>query len=297
MRQATRSLAAALILTLGLGVSLGLSPATRAQDDTDEAKAKAREARIEEYLRKREERQAQRELERQRRAAEAEQAAGAVDLSTFSEEKPKKKSHAAEATGEVVLPPDMARVQEIVRSGPLGKDPSIQAYLDLIDKAEASPHQLAAFGNYLESSGWPQGAIVYYEVALDLEPEDPILWLNAGTLYRKLDQQKTAIEAYHRTLSIDPNNARAHYNLGAIYDEQGKYEDAIEEYKVALLLDPALGDPATNPQVAHNERLVAVKLMLYQEKVGTMGLPLADVPGGEVDAPAQPAQPAEDERH
>ena len=156
------------------------------------------------------------------------------------------------------------------------------------------PHignHLGAFGNYLESAGWPRGALVYYEVALSIEQADPILWLNAGTVYRKLRKPKDAVNAYIRALSIDPNNARAHYNLGAVYDEQGKYEAAVEEYKIALLLDPLLGDPATNPQVAHNERITAVKLLLYQEQVGMIGLPLAEVPGGGLDPEAATDEP------
>ena len=34
------------------------------------------------------------------------------------------------------------------------------------------------------------------------------------------------------------------------------------------------------------QRLVAVKLLLYQEQEGAIGLPLVDVPGGELGDPA-----------
>ena len=54
-------------------------------------------------------------------------------------------------------------------------------------------------------------------------------------------------------------------------------------FKIALTLDPTLGDPAYNPQAANNERLLAVKMLLYREQVGTLGLPLSDVEGGELD--------------
>ena len=293
MRQLSRSAAAGMVFVLAL--ALAATPSVVGQQDDagatasaasdkdaqKEAKQLAREARIEEYLKKREERRAQRDLERQRKEALAGQEP--VDLSTFADPAGAGAGQAPRTAGPVELPPDLARVQEIIRTGPLGRDESVQSYLALIDRAEASPQQLAAFGNFLESNGWPQGAIIYYEIALSIEEQDPVLWLNAGTLYRKLGEPKTAIDAYARTLSLDPNNADAHYNLGAVFDELGKYHEALEEYKIALLLDPALGDPATNPQVAHNERLLAVKLLLYQEQKGASVLPLADVPGGSLD--------------
>ena len=41
---------------------------------------------------------------------------------------------------------------------------------------------------------------------------------------------------------------------------------------------------ATNPAAVNNERLLAVKMMLYEEQGGGLGLPLADIPGGEPEA-------------
>jgi tetratricopeptide (TPR) repeat protein len=302
MTHPSRASLPAILLALSLavgspaGVGVAFAQEAEAQADKEakkEAKRREREARIEEYLRKKEERRAQRELERQQK--EAREAQEAVDLAVFSDEtEPVPEAEEIPTPGgkpeeeeEVVLPRELARVQEIVRNGPMGQDPTVEAYLDLIDRAEASPQQLAAFGNFLSDSGWPRGAIVYYAVALGIEQEDPILWLNAGTIHRQLGEHGPAAQAFERVLSIDPNNAFAHYNLGAVLDDAGKYESALEEYKIALTLDPSLGDPATNPAAANNERLLAVRLLLYQEQAGNVGLPLVDVPGGGLDDEAQ----------
>ena len=83
------------------------------------------------------------------------------------------------------------------------------------------------------------------------------------------------MSAFRRALSIDPNDGSAHYNIAAIYDAERKYDRAIEEYRIALTLDPTLADPRVNPQVVGNERLLAVKLLLNQEKSGSLGLPLS----------------------
>jgi len=184
------------------------------------------------------------------------------------------------------LPRDLARAQANVRALPLGQDPTVQTYLERIDAQDASPHQLAAFGSFLAQNGLLQDALVYYDVALRLESRDPLLWINAGTLRRQLNQTGPARAAYERALALDPNSALAHYNLGAVLDDLGRYDGAMHEYKAALTLDPTLGDPTLNPQAANNDILAAVKLMLYREQIGSLGLPLVAIPA---DAGAAPA--------
>jgi len=264
--------------------------ATSKQDETQQAQ----EERIQEYLRKREERRAQKErakLEREAAAASAAAAgaalgAGAVESTRTDEiivdaESSKKKKKKKKADPEFVLPKELALAQETVRRSHLGDEPMVLGYLDLIDNFEASPHQLAAFGSFLAEHGLLQEAIVYYDVALSVEGNDPLLWLNLGTLFRQAGQFNDAISAYVAALGLDSNNAMAHYNLGTVLDAKGKYDSAIEEYKLALQLDPSLADPAVNPQAASNPRLRTVKLMIYKES--SLGLPLVEVPGGEIE--------------
>lgn len=232
-------------------------------------KQKAKEARIEEYLRKKEQRLAEketREFEKQEqkaaaREASAELAVGAEAITTGSQ-----------------LPKELAMAQDAVRASSVGQAPSVQRYLELIDQQEASAYELAAFGNFLAESGLRPEALVYYSVAIDLVRDDPILWLNLGSLHRQLGDLSAAESAYGRVLQLNPNNALAHFNLGTIFDAQRKYEDAIEAYTVALTLEPALGDPRQNPQAANNPRLLAVKLMLYKQSIGSLGTPLVPIP-------------------
>ena len=117
---------------------------------------------------------------------------------------------------------------------------------------------------------------------LGLDDTDTTIWLNAGTLQRQTGNLGAAAGAYSEALGINPNHAYAHYNLGAVLDEMGEYDSAIEEYRLALMIDPTLGDPAINPQAANNEKLTAVRMMLYKEQAGNLGLPLVTVPNGEV---------------
>jgi len=277
-----------LPLILGLAVAVAPAPPARAQESGEtsgqseasrkEEKERAKQARIEEYLRKKEERLARKELRRAEKEQVRQVGASVAAEATAPQRKTAKKDR-------VVLPRGLAEAQAVLRKNPIAEDPTVAAYLDLIDRAEASPHQLAAFGNFLSDLGMNRLALEYYAVALSIEREDPVLWINVGTLHRQLGEFSPALAAYSRALAIDPNLAVAHYNLGAVLDEQGKYEEALEEYRVALTLDPSLGDPAVNPQAANNERLVAVKLMLYKQQTGSLGLPLVEIRDDEPAAP------------
>jgi len=288
-RLALVSLIAALILCFAAPAALALQQqengdpeqSGQAELSREEEKERAKQARIEEYLRKKEERLARKEL-RRAEDQQAQQAAAPEATAAAPEvaEKPKAKKQ-----DRVTLPRDLARAQELLRQNEISSDPTVAAYLDLIDRAEASPHQLAAFGNFLADLGMNRLALEYYKVALSIERDDPVLWINRGTLYRQLGQLSAAQSDYVRALSIDFNLAVAHYNLGAVLDSMGNYEAAIDEYRAALTLDPSLGDPTVNPQAANNERLVAVQLMLYRENIGNLGLPLVEVPGGELATP------------
>jgi len=302
-----------LLLFVG-GLLMGLTPAfstpAAAQSDPaadksqkEDERAREREARIEEYLRKKEERRARRALQQELKAqerAEAEAAkAQAAPVEAVEAPRPRrgknKQSRSVEPAAAaavrdeewiVELPREIERIHKNLRRGGMANDPTVQSYLALIERGEASPYQLAAFGNFLGQNGMTREALEYYGIALDLEDEDPVLWLNAGTLHRTLGEYSIAAEVYGRALDLDGSNAFAHYNLGAVLDEMGDYEGSVEAYKVALTLDPSLGDPTMNPQAANNERMLAVRLMLYHEQAGSRGLPLLDLPAGGVDPQA-----------
>lgn len=280
-------------LFCALGCSaLALVPSVAAQEppveDAAAAKARAKEERIAEYLKKKEEQRLRREmareegraldLEREQLAATTGKTGAAAAPTTAAPATAGEEGAGIAAGSRSSLPRDLARVQANVRRASIATDPTVQSLLQQIDEQRASPYQLAAFGNFVSENGLHREGLEYYRVALRLAEDDPVLWVNMGTLHRKLDEIGDAASAYQRAIALDPNYALAHYNLGAILDGQGKYERAIREYTMALRLDPTLGDPAFNPQAATNPHLTAVRVRLYEEHMGTAGLPLAEIP-------------------
>jgi tetratricopeptide (TPR) repeat protein len=183
---------------------------------------------------------------------------------------------------------DLLKISKRLREGPIGREPNAVAYLEMIDKGQASAAQVGDFATYLGKRGMIRIAVEFQEYALKLDPQSPTLWLNQGTLQSGLGKHSVAESAYKKALDLDPNNALAHYNLGAVYDLKKDYDAAIEEYRRALVLDPELGDARKNPQVVNNEHLLAVKLQIYQSQTGAFGLPLVQMQKPETPAAAPP---------
>jgi tetratricopeptide (TPR) repeat protein len=185
---------------------------------------------------------------------------------------------AASAPAAAVAPimPDAALTKTIaqVRLGPIGAEPTAVTYLDLINAGRASAPQVNDFAAYLAKRGMPRVALAFQEYAVKLDDKNPILWMNLGTIRRTNGSLGSAAAALKSAIALDPAIAMAHYNLGAIYDADKKYDDAVEEFRRALVLDPDLADPRKNPQIVNNERLLAVKLQIYSDQAGSLGLPL-----------------------
>jgi len=195
-------------------------------------------------------------------------------------------SAAASATAPPPVLPDAALAKTIaaVRRSPIGTEANAATYLDMIESGKATAAQVNDFAAYVAKRGMPRVALAFQAHALRLEENDAILWLNLGTIRRTVGSWGPAAAAFKRAIAIDPVNAMAHYNLGAVYDAQKNYDEAIDEYRRALVLDPDLADPRKNPQVVNNENLLAVRLQIYHDQAGSLGLPLLQMQ----KTPAQP---------
>ena len=206
---------------------------------------------------------------------------------------------AAAAVPAAILPDaSLHKLTKHLKEGPIGQDANARAYLDLIERGAASPAQVNDFAAYLAKRGMPRVALAYQEYAEKLAPTDTTILLNLGTINQTLHQTGAAESAFQKCVSIDPNHALAHYNLGTVYDSKKEYDAAVEEYRRALVLDPGLGDPRKNPQVVNNEHLLAVKLQIYSNQAGALGLPLKQMQPEAPPKPPAPAKPAgSDDKH
>jgi len=106
-----------------------------------------------------------------------------------------------------------------------------------------------------------QGALLYYEQAVELAPENRIYLNELGLLLQTMGEYDKAIGFYNQALTIDlktlgpehPNVATEYNNLGSAWDSKGEYDKAIALYNKALRIDlKTLGPEHPNVATRYN---------------------------------------------
>ncbi len=93
-------------------------------------------------------------------------------------------------------------------------------------------------GDYLLQRHHFREAIVAYEKALDLQPEEAELWVKQGKAYEGVQQFSAARDAYQRATQYEPNNAQAWLKLGMLLENLSCLEEALVAYDHVLTLEP-----------------------------------------------------------
>lgn len=109
------------------------------------------------------------------------------------------------------------------------------------DIAEKSPNKARAHMNLglaYRESGLLNEALEEYEIALKMNPLNPVLQNNAGVAYLMLDQPDRALIHIKNSLALKPDYEDAHNSLGFAYYLIGRNDEAIAEFEKALRLRP-----------------------------------------------------------
>jgi Flp pilus assembly protein TadD len=111
-------------------------------------------------------------------------------------------------------------------------------------EARASPDDpttLAALANYLANTGNTDEAIVWYEKATALTPNDADLRLDFGIALTKGEKYKDAEVQIQKAIALVPNYAQAYLSLGELYLNwiPPRDGDAIAAFNKAISIDPA----------------------------------------------------------
>ena len=91
-----------------------------------------------------------------------------------------------------------------------------------------------------------EGALVSYEMAIALKPEDADVHFNRGLTLSALRRREDAIASYDRAISVNPNHADAYFNRGNEWQSLGGIEAAIASYDRAIALQPGFFDAHLN---------------------------------------------------
>jgi len=84
-------------------------------------------------------------------------------------------------------------------------------------------------------------AIVNYQLAELLNPEDAWVHFNLGEMYWKQGKPVRTIEKYQKAIELEPNIAWFHLALSEVYREEGRSDLALESLQTAIEIDPLSG--------------------------------------------------------
>ena len=93
--------------------------------------------------------------------------------------------------------------------------------------------------SYLEKlTGNTEGQRQLLEQALEIDPVNPAVLANLGTLHLEAEEYERAADLFRDALEADPGEAAALHGLGVVLLNQEKYAEAVETLDRAIEADP-----------------------------------------------------------
>lgn len=86
-------------------------------------------------------------------------------------------------------------------------------------------------------------AIVSYQEAIRLAPEQIFAWANLGSLYLKLNQDTEALAAFKKAVEYNPSDPTSWNGLGNAHYKLSQFREAIAAYKRSVELSPGFANP------------------------------------------------------
>jgi tetratricopeptide (TPR) repeat protein len=97
-------------------------------------------------------------------------------------------------------------------------------------------------------------AMTDHDVAIRMNPNDPMLWNNRGWTYNNMRQYERAVQDLDEAIRRNPKLAEAYNNRGVSYNGMRQYDRAIQEYDEAIRLRPGYPTATRNRDLAVRNR-------------------------------------------
>ena len=142
----------------------------------------------------------------------------------------------------VVSVSDFIDLQEIYLRAVRGGQTTTTTTATSVDKTTQSTKPITidadlqcCLGVLFHLSGEYAKAADCFKTALQVQPDDYLLWNKLGATYANNNRNEEAIDAYYRALKLCPGFVRARYNLGIGCMNLGANKEAIEHFLTALV--------------------------------------------------------------
>ncbi|MBN2321653.1 MAG: tetratricopeptide repeat protein [Acidobacteria bacterium] len=116
---------------------------------------------------------------------------------------------------------------------------AIEAFNRALEMAPDEPVIYAAIAKAQNDLGQNEEALASYNKAIEFDAYNPSLYMNKGVVLNALGKVEEARESFKKSAELDPANAaQTYYNLGATLVNSGDTLGAIEAFKQSITSDP-----------------------------------------------------------
>ena len=98
--------------------------------------------------------------------------------------------------------------------------------------------ELCARGLSLRDRGDNENALVNFNKAIELAPENARYYDNRGISFARMSCYEEAIADFKKALQLEPHQVQRYHNLGAAYTESGDLKQALDSFFEALKYKP-----------------------------------------------------------
>jgi tetratricopeptide (TPR) repeat protein len=101
-----------------------------------------------------------------------------------------------------------------------------------------SPRAHCDLAFVLEQKGDHDEAVAEFTKAVEVAPENAVVWNVRGSFYRNLHQHEKALADYSRAIKLKPDLAEAWWDRSNSYRDLNQYDNALADANMAVKLDP-----------------------------------------------------------
>jgi tetratricopeptide (TPR) repeat protein len=105
-------------------------------------------------------------------------------------------------------------------------------------KGSVNASTFVSMGDAAYDAGAPKAAILAYEKALEIQPHNPDVLTDLGTMYLRTNDLEKAIASFRDAATADPKHIKSRFNLGIALMTSKKYSEAADAFSQCVSIDP-----------------------------------------------------------
>jgi tetratricopeptide (TPR) repeat protein len=138
--------------------------------------------------------------------------------------------------------PTPVRLEDIFESIDAGNLNEAENYLKGVDTEQFPEEQISEVWSHLglafQNNHESKRAMVAYQRARELNPENLQAWFNGGMIQHEEGMLHPALQCYLRAIELDPEQSKIWCNLGALQFQLGEFQQSVDSLNRAVGLKP-----------------------------------------------------------